>query len=194
MINPNIQQAQPMPPQQAPMPQDPIPQQAPQQGQMQPQPMQAQQPQGKGVYPAKKEDVDTFASTLMLALHNEKTRANVIKQLKIKNVPVPMKIGTIVAMVISNMLARILQKKRPHLQLILGGINMLVRDVAEMAMMVGVKSTPEERKQAAGIAGGMIEKMLGKQGQAQPMQGQPQGPPKPQGILQNQQPTVGVHG
>ena len=97
----------------------------------------------------------------MLMLHSPGPRDKFMKMLTNKGAPAPMKIASIVSMVITTILMKVMQTKKPHLNLILGAIKTLVKEVAQMAAMAWVKSTPEERKQAAGLAGKMIEDTLG---------------------------------
>ena len=185
----------------------------PQQQQQAPPQMQQRPPQnvqtGKqfssGVYPNNQDEAEKFVAGIIKTLHNDKTRPGIMKQLTNDKVPIVMRIGSVAASVITSMLTRVIQKlsRKPKKSVILKAINMTVKEVAKMAEVAGQKSTPEERKQAAGVAGGLIEEGMSKgkgqqdqsQGppQGQPMQGQPQQmqgqPQQPQG--QPQQPMQG---
>jgi hypothetical protein len=147
----------------------------------QPQP---QQQQG-GVYPKDKNEVDKFVAGVIASIHDDKIRDQIMQQLMNEQVPVPVRIGNVVSQIITSMLERVKKQagRKPHLQLILKSIKMAVLEVSKMGEIAGVKSTPEERKQAAGIAGSLIES--GQKGQ---MQGQQQGQAEQQGQGMMQQP------
>jgi len=166
-MNENMQQQAPAAPMQQ---QQPIQQGPPQQGQ-----------QG-GAYPANQNEAKKFVAGIIKTLHNDKTRPGIMQQLTNDKIPIVMRIGSVAASVITSMLMRVLQKakRKPKKSLVLQAINMTVKEVAKMAEVAGHKSTPKERKEAAGVAGGLIEQgMNGGKG----TQGQPQQPQQPRGLL-----------
>jgi hypothetical protein len=137
-------------------------------------------PQGGGVYPANKDEVQKFVAGIISSIHDDSTRDQIMSQLTNEQIPIQVRIGNVVSQIITAMLERVKKQagRKPNLQLILKSIKMAVLEVAKMAEIAGAKSTPEERKQAAGIAGDLIES--GQKGQMQgqqPIQGQPQGQP-----------------
>jgi hypothetical protein len=110
-------------------------------------------------YPQSKDQVDKFVVGIIKSLHDEKTQPGFMKQLTNQEIPIQMRIGNVVSQVITALLAKVKSQagKKPNLKLILKAINMTVKEVAKMAEIAGQPSTPEERKEAAGIAGQMIE-------------------------------------
>lgn len=128
-------------------------------------------------YPQSKDQVDKFVIGIIKSLHNEKTQPGFMKQLTNQEIPIQMRIGNVVSQVITALLAKVKSQagKKPNLQLILKAINMTVKEVAKMADIAGQPSTPEERKEAAGIAGDLIES-----GQKTPQEGNLQPAPTPE--------------
>ena len=148
-----------------------------------------QQEQKGGIYPANKDEADKFAISIIKSLHDDKTRPQIMSQLTNTKIPIQVRIGNVVSMVITMLLSKIKSQtgRKPNIKLILKGIKMAVLDVAKMAEISGSPSTPEERKQSAGIAGQLIE-----DGQKQP-----QVPPQEQPMQQEQpmeQPQGGLIG
>jgi hypothetical protein len=164
------------------------------QGMIAPQAQQQQPGTQGGVYPKDKNEVDKFVAGVITSIHDDGIRDQIMQQLMNEQVPVPVRIGNVVSQIITSMLERVKKQsgRKPHLQLILKSIKMTVLEVSKMAEIAGIKSTPEERKQAAGIAGSLIEsgQKGQQQGQADPMQ-QGQGMMQPQQPMQEAPPQEG---
>ena len=150
------------------------------------------------MYPKNKDDAEKFSIGIIESLHNEKTRPGIMKQLTVEGLPTAPKIAGVVSMVITSMLQRVKTQagRKPHIQLLLKAIKMTVLEVSQMAQVAGIEVTPEDEKEAAKIAGDMIQEgqevamqsgqqgQPGEQMQPQPQEVQPQqAPQQPQGIL-----------
>lgn len=144
------------------------------------------------MYPKDTSEVEKFVSGIIQSLHTPKSRDIFMKQLTSEQVPVAARVGSVVANVISSMLQRVKKQgggRKPHLNLILKSIKLAVVEVSKMAEIAGVDITPEEQKEAAKIAGDMIEsgemaqQAPQEQQQHQQMQPQAQQPQQAPGLI-----------
>lgn len=138
-------------------------------------------PQQGGTYPKDKNEVDKFVIGIIKSLHDEKIRPQLMKQLTNEQVPVHVRIGNVVSQVMTALLSKVRQQsgRKPHRELLLKSIKMVVMEVTKMAEMAGVKVTPDDQRNAAGIAGQMIESGQ----QKGPQQPTEQPTEQPQGLI-----------
>jgi len=128
-------------------------------------------------YPKSKDEVDRFVASLISLIHDENTRPQIMKQIANTKVPVYVRIGNAVSQVLTVLLKKVMDStgRKPNIKLILNAIKSAVREISAMANIAGVKSTPEDRKKAAGMAGQLIDSGMSGKGQQQPTE---QGPPQ----------------
>lgn len=147
-----------------------------------------QQQGQQGAYPANQGELEKFRAGLIEMLHGEKTGPKIVQQLMNEGGPVAARIGAIAANVVMVMLQKVRQQsgRKPHMQLVVKAIQIVVKELAMMLRVAGKKPpTPEEMKQAAKLAGDMIESGArpGQQPAAGQMQPQQQQVPQPQGLV-----------
>jgi hypothetical protein len=155
-----------------------------------------QQPmdQSAEAYPKNQDEVNKFTSGLIKSLHSDQTRDKIMAALTDERAPVAARLATVVSMVLTAMLQRVQQQagRKPHIQLLLKSIKMLIVEASRMAQIAGVRVTPDDQRNAAKMSGDMLESGMMQKGgqpqggQMQPQQQAPQGPPQPvqpQGLI-----------
>ena len=139
------------------------------------------------MYPQNEDEAGKFAAGLIKSLHSDQTRDKIMQALTDERVPVAARIATVVSNIMTAMLSRVKNQagRQPHAQLLIKSIRMLVIEASRMAMIAGIKVTDEDKRNAAKLAGDMIESGNQPQ-QGQPMQQQapmPQQQPQQQGLI-----------
>lgn len=145
------------------------------------------------MYPKDTQEVDKFVAGIIKSLHSDQTRDQIMQVLTDERAPVAARLATVVSMVMTAMLQRVQTQagRKPHINLLTKAIKMIIVEASRMAMIAGVRVTLEDQKNAAKLAGDMIEDGM-KGGQRQPMaqqsnqqqMQQPQQPMAQPGIVQ----------
>ena len=147
------------------------------------------------MYPQNKDEAEKFSAGLIKSLHSDQTREKTMQVLTDERVPVAARLATVVSNIMTAMLSRVKNQadRQPHAQLLVQSIRMLIIEASRMAMIAGVKVTDEDKRNAAKLAGDMIESGFQSQEQ-QPVQQQspmPQQQPMQQAQQPQQQGLIG---
>lgn len=138
------------------------------------------------MYPKDEGEAGKFALGVIKTLHSEKTRPRIMKQLTNTQAPIAMRLAVVTSQVLKTMVDRVDQQaqgRRPHIQLMVNSIQLIITELAKMCKAAGIAVTKDDQMKAAKLAGDMIEQAQnGQQQQGQP-QAAPQQPQQPQGLL-----------
>lgn len=137
------------------------------------------------MYPANQGEIDKFTAGIIKSLHSKESRDQIVQQLLTEEVPLPARIASVAASVLTAMLQRVKQQtgRQPHQRLLVKAIAMTVREIGLIIQAIGGKVEQEVLAQAAEMVGDMLESGMGQQGQAQPQQPQQQQAQPPQGLI-----------